>query len=229
MDTGRAPRRTRSYLGNQSRTPGAHCRRMFGVAGDGLRLLLASGLLRPFGICWRRVGVCGNNRYLRNGDAACADAVEPVRGYGNCFLLLRKTRARGSFMKKRIVIIGGVAGGASAAARARRLCEDCEIVVFERGPHVSFANCGLPYFVGGEIAAQDALLLQTPQSLKGRFNLDVHVNTEVTAIDRSARRVKVRELQTGREREEPYDALILSTGAAPLRPPIPGIDRPNHF
>ncbi len=132
-------------------------------------------------------------------------------------------------MKKRIVIIGGVAGGASAAARARRLCEDCEIVVFERGPHVSFANCGLPYFVGGEIATQDGLLLQTPQSLKGRFNLDVHVHTEVTAIDRNARRVKVRELQTGREREEPYDALILSTGAAPLRPPIPGIDRPNHF
>jgi len=127
------------------------------------------------------------------------------------------------------VIVGGVAGGASAAARARRLCEKCEIIVFERGPHVSFANCGLPYFVGGEIAEQDSLLVQTPKSLKGRFNLDVHVNTEVTAIERSARRLKVRELPTGREREEAYDALILSTGAAPLRPPIPGIDRPNHF
>ncbi|HUI08201.1 MAG TPA: FAD-dependent oxidoreductase [Verrucomicrobiae bacterium] len=130
---------------------------------------------------------------------------------------------------KRIVIVGGVAGGASAAARARRLCEDCEIVVFERGPYVSFANCGLPYFVGGEIAEQDSLLVQTPQSLKARFNLDVRVNTEVIAIDRAARRVKVRELTSGRESEEPYDALVLSTGALPLKPPIPGIDRPNHF
>src|ERR1700693_5331527 len=102
-----------------------------------------------------------------------------------------------SKQRKRIVIVGGVAGGASAAARARRLCERCEIIVFERGPHVSFANCGLPYFVGGEIAEQDSLLVQTPQSLKRRFNLDVRVNTEVTSIDRSARRVKVRELQTG--------------------------------
>jgi NADPH-dependent 2,4-dienoyl-CoA reductase/sulfur reductase-like enzyme/rhodanese-related sulfurtransferase len=125
--------------------------------------------------------------------------------------------------------VGGVAGGASAAARARRLCEDCEIVVFERGPHVSFANCGLPYFVGGEIAEQDSLLVQTPQSLKARFNLDVRVNTEVIAIDRAAGRVKVRELTTGTESEEPYDALVLSTGASPLKPPIPGIDRPNHF
>jgi NADPH-dependent 2,4-dienoyl-CoA reductase/sulfur reductase-like enzyme/rhodanese-related sulfurtransferase len=125
--------------------------------------------------------------------------------------------------------VGGVAGGASAAARARRLCEDCEIVVFERGPYVSFANCGLPYFVGGEIAEQDSLLVQTPQSLKARFNLDVRVNTEVIAIDRAARQVKVRELNTGTESEEPYDALVLSTGASPLKPPIPGIDRPNHF
>lgn len=132
-------------------------------------------------------------------------------------------------MRKRILIVGGVAGGASAATRARRLCEDCDIMVFERGPHVSFANCGLPYFVGGEIAEQDDLLVQTPQTLKARFNLDVYVNTEVIGIDRAARRVKVRELASGAAREEPYDALILSTGAAPLKPPIPGIDRPNHF
>jgi NADPH-dependent 2,4-dienoyl-CoA reductase/sulfur reductase-like enzyme/rhodanese-related sulfurtransferase len=132
-------------------------------------------------------------------------------------------------MKKRIIIVGGVAGGASAAARARRLCEDCEIIVFERGPHVSFANCGLPYFVGGEIAAQDDLLVQTPQSLKARFNLDVRINTEVIGIDRTALRVTVRELPSGRTSEESYDALILSTGASPLRPPIPGIERPNHF
>lgn len=132
-------------------------------------------------------------------------------------------------MKKRIVIIGGVAGGASAAARARRLCEQCEIIVFERGPHVSFANCGLPYFVGGEIVEQDSLLLQTPETLRARFNLDVRVNSEVLAIDRERQTVKVRELATGRDYEQPYDVLVLSTGASPLKPPIPGIDRPGHF
>ena len=131
--------------------------------------------------------------------------------------------------KKRLIIVGGVAGGASAAARARRLCEDCEIIMFERGPHVSFANCGLPYFVGGEIAEQDSLLVQTPDSLKARFSLDVRINTEVIRIDCSARRIRVRELETGREYEETYDELILSTGASPLKPPIPGIERPNHF
>ena len=131
--------------------------------------------------------------------------------------------------KKRLVIVGGVAGGASAAARARRLCEECEIIVFERGPHVSFANCGLPYFVGGEIVAQDSLLLQTPATLRARFNLDVRVKTEVVSIDRAAQIVNVRELETGREYEQPYDSLILSTGAAPLRPPIPGIERAGHF
>jgi NADPH-dependent 2,4-dienoyl-CoA reductase/sulfur reductase-like enzyme/rhodanese-related sulfurtransferase len=94
---------------------------------------------------------------------------------------------------------------------------------------VSFANCGLPYFVGGEIAKQDSLLVQTPASLKARFNLDVRVKTEVLSIDRQARRVRVRELESGQESNEPYDALVLSTGASPLKPPIPGIDRPNHF
>jgi len=130
---------------------------------------------------------------------------------------------------KRLVIVGGVAGGASAAARARRLCEKCEIVVFERGPHVSFANCGLPYFVGGEIIEQDSLLLQTPATLRARFNLDVRVNTEVVAIDRAAQTVKVRELVTGCDYDQAYDALVLSTGASPLKPPIPGIGRPGHF
>lgn len=130
---------------------------------------------------------------------------------------------------KRLVIVGGVAGGASAAARARRLSETTEIIVFERGPHVSFANCGLPYYVGGEIARREDLLLQTPASLKARFNLDVRVQTEVIAIDRLHRRVKARELGSGREYEEPYDVLILAPGAAPFKPPIPGIDRPGHF
>jgi NADPH-dependent 2,4-dienoyl-CoA reductase/sulfur reductase-like enzyme/rhodanese-related sulfurtransferase len=131
--------------------------------------------------------------------------------------------------QRRVVIVGGVAGGASAAARARRLCEACEIIVFERGPHVSFANCGLPYFVGGEIVEQDSLLLQTPESLKSRFNLDVRVNTEVMAIDRYRKVVRVRALPSGAESEQPYDDLILSTGASPLRPPIPGIERAGHF
>jgi NADPH-dependent 2,4-dienoyl-CoA reductase/sulfur reductase-like enzyme/rhodanese-related sulfurtransferase len=131
--------------------------------------------------------------------------------------------------KKRLIIVGGVAGGASAAARARRLCEDCEIILFERGSHVSFANCGLPYLVGGEIAEQDSLLVQTPESLRARFNLDVRIKTEVIRIDRAAQRVRVRESGTDREYEEHYEALILSTGASPLKPPIPGIDRPNHF
>ena len=131
--------------------------------------------------------------------------------------------------QKRIVIVGGVAGGASAAARARRLSEEAEIIIFERGPHVSFANCGLPYFVGGEIADRDELLLQTPQSLRARFNLDVRVLTEVVAIDRAARQVRVREVQSGKEYEQPYDELVLSTGAAPVHPNVPGLDRAGHF
>ncbi|MFO1459744.1 MAG: FAD-dependent oxidoreductase [Verrucomicrobiota bacterium] len=130
---------------------------------------------------------------------------------------------------QRLVIVGGVAGGASAAARARRLCESCEITILERGPHVSFANCGLPYFVGGEIVRQDDLLLQTPASLRARFNLDVRVRSEVTSIDRVNRTVHVRDLAAGTEYDLPYDNLILSTGAAPLLPPIPGIERAGHF
>ncbi|MEZ5384770.1 MAG: FAD-dependent oxidoreductase [Prosthecobacter sp.] len=130
---------------------------------------------------------------------------------------------------QRLVIIGGVAGGASAAARARRLSEACEIIVLERGPHVSFANCGLPYFVGGEIANEDDLLVQTPKSLHSRFNLDVRVNSEVVSIDRAARLVNVREVTNGREYALPYDALVISTGAASLSPPIPGIHREGHF
>jgi NADPH-dependent 2,4-dienoyl-CoA reductase/sulfur reductase-like enzyme/rhodanese-related sulfurtransferase len=130
---------------------------------------------------------------------------------------------------KRLVIIGGVAGGASAAARARRLSEECEIILLERGPHVSFANCGLPYFVGGEIVNEEDLLVQTPKSLHSRFNLDVRVNSEVVSIDREAKVVNVRELANDREYTLPYDAMVISTGAAPLTPPIPGIERAGHF
>jgi len=130
---------------------------------------------------------------------------------------------------QRLVIVGGVAGGATAAARARRLNETATIVVFERGPFVSFANCGLPYHVGGEIADRNKLLLQTPESLKARHNLDVRVRSEVTAINRAAKTVTVRRLDDGGTYEEPYDKLILSTGASPIRPPLAGIDHPRVF
>jgi NADPH-dependent 2,4-dienoyl-CoA reductase/sulfur reductase-like enzyme/peroxiredoxin family protein/rhodanese-related sulfurtransferase/TusA-related sulfurtransferase len=129
----------------------------------------------------------------------------------------------------KLVVIGGVAGGATAAARARRLSESTEIVVFERGPYVSFANCGLPYHIGGEIADRAKLLLQTPESLNASHRLDVRVRTEVLAIDRPKKTVKVRRLDGGQEYDEPYDKLIIATGAAPIRPPLPGIDHPKIF
>jgi len=130
---------------------------------------------------------------------------------------------------KRIVIVGGVAGGASAATRARRLSEDAEIILFERGPYVSFANCGLPYHVGGAIADRQRLLVQTPEGLYARYDLDVRVNTEVVAVDRGAREVIVNDLRAGREYRQPYDALLLSPGAEPIRPPIPGVNDPRVF
>jgi NADPH-dependent 2,4-dienoyl-CoA reductase/sulfur reductase-like enzyme/rhodanese-related sulfurtransferase len=123
------------------------------------------------------------------------------------------------------IIIGGVAGGASAATRLRRLDESHEIVVLERSGYVSFANCGLPYYIGGVIADRRALLLQTPKSLHRRFGLDVRINSEVVSIDPAARTVTVRDLADGREYTEGYDNLIMSPGASPIRPPIPGIER----
>lgn len=129
----------------------------------------------------------------------------------------------------KLVIVGGVAGGASAAARARRLSEDAEIVVIERGPDISFANCGLPYHIGGEIAQREKLLIVTPERMRQRFNLDVRVRSSVEAIDRSEKKVRIRDLTSGREYEEPYDKLILAPGAAPLRPPLPGIDLPGIY
>src|SRR5262249_3113105 len=129
----------------------------------------------------------------------------------------------------KLLIVGGVAGGASAAARARRLSEEAEIVLFERGPDVSFANCGLPYYVGGTIAERGELLVTTPERLRTRFRLDVRTRSSVEAIDRTSKIVRVRDLASGREYEEGYDKLILAPGAAPLRPPIPGIDLPGIF
>ena len=129
----------------------------------------------------------------------------------------------------KLLIVGGVAGGASAAARARRLSEDAQIILFERGPDVSFANCGLPYYLGGEIAERNKLLVVTPERLRTRLHLDVRVRTSVEHIDRVAKKVRVRDLASGREYEEAYDKLILAPGAAPLRPPLPGIDLPGIF
>lgn len=126
----------------------------------------------------------------------------------------------------KILIVGGVAGGASAAARARRLSEDAEIIMFERGPFVSFANCGLPYHIGGDIQERSKLLLQTPESFLARFNVDVRVMNEVVSIDRHNKSVTVKNLVDGNEYSESYDFLLLSPGAGPVVPPIPGIDNP---
>ncbi|MDP0495397.1 MAG: FAD-dependent oxidoreductase [Verrucomicrobiota bacterium JB024] len=131
--------------------------------------------------------------------------------------------------KLRLVIVGGVAGGASAAARARRLNEDAEIILLERGPDVSFANCGLPYHIGGEIQDRSKLAVQTPESLKSMLRLDVRNLTEALDIDREAHTVRVRDLKTGDEQDLAYDKLILSPGASPLTPPLPGIDLPGIY
>lgn len=127
----------------------------------------------------------------------------------------------------RLIIVGGVAGGASAAARARRLSEGTEIILFERGEHISFANCGLPYHISGAIPDREKLLVQTPKSMRKRFRIDVRVSTEVVRIDCGEQQVTAVDRSTGREYQERYDALILSPGAAPLRPPIPGVDNPK--
>ena len=127
------------------------------------------------------------------------------------------------------LIIGGVAGGMSCAARLRRLSEDAKVIVFERGEFVSFANCGLPYYIGGKITEKSALVLQTPESFKSRFNIDVRVLSEVLSIDPAAKKIKVRDIYVGKEYEETYDKLILSPGAAPVIPDIPGIEHPAIF
>jgi NADPH-dependent 2,4-dienoyl-CoA reductase/sulfur reductase-like enzyme/peroxiredoxin family protein/rhodanese-related sulfurtransferase/TusA-related sulfurtransferase len=127
----------------------------------------------------------------------------------------------------KIIIVGGVAGGASAAARAARLDSKAEIILFERGPHISFANCGLPYHVGNVIKHRDSLLVMTPEALKARSGIDVRIRQEVIALDPTAKTVKVRKLDDGAEYTENYDKLILATGSRPAVPPIPGADDPD--
>ena len=128
-------------------------------------------------------------------------------------------------MAKKVVIVGGVAGGASCAARLRRLDEAAEVVMLEKGPYISFANCGLPYHVGGVIDQRDKLLLQTPESFHARFNVDVRVNSEVKSIDRQNKAVTVS--ADGREYTESYDILVLSPGSTPVVPNLPGADSPR--
>ena len=127
----------------------------------------------------------------------------------------------------KLIVVGGVAAGMSTAARARRLDEFADIVVFEKSHHVSFANCGLPYHIGDVITDRSRLLLQTPQSLRDSLDLDVRTSTEVLELDRKAKKIKVRNLITGEEYVEKYDKLALCMGAEPLRPPLPGIDLPG--
>lgn len=132
-------------------------------------------------------------------------------------------------MSKKIIIVGGVAGGASTAARLRRMDEDSEIIMFERGQYISFANCGLPYHIGKTIKSRDELLLQTPKSMKSRFNIDVRVQNEVQSINPEHKTVQVKNLQTAEIYEESYDVLVLAPGSSPIRPRIPGIEGANIF
>ena len=132
-------------------------------------------------------------------------------------------------MKRNIVIVGGVAGGATAAARLRRLDEEASITLLERGPHVSFANCGLPYHVGGVMPKRDSLLVQTAEGLANRFALDVRTGVEATAVDRTAKVVRARRLSDGAKLDFPYDELILAPGAMPVPPSIPGAAEANNL
>ena len=130
---------------------------------------------------------------------------------------------------RKILIVGGVAGGATAAARIRRLDEHAEIIMFERGEHISFANCGLPYYIGGTIAEREDLLLQTPKSFHMRFNVDVRISSEVLSIERDTKTVTILNCATGEKYSENYDTLILAPGGEPIKPPLEGIDSDRVF
>jgi NADPH-dependent 2,4-dienoyl-CoA reductase/sulfur reductase-like enzyme len=129
----------------------------------------------------------------------------------------------------KIVIIGGVAGGMSAAARLRRLDEKSDIVVIEKSGYVSFANCGLPYYIGGVIEEKENLLLETPYTLKEKFNLDVRVKSEVVSINREKKEIKIKNIETNDEYTESYDKLLISTGAKPFVPDIKGLEEAGYL
>lgn len=129
----------------------------------------------------------------------------------------------------KVIIVGGVAGGASVATRLRRMDEEAEILLLERGAYISFANCGLPYYIGGIISERDSLLVQTPEALMENFNIEARVKHEVLSIDRATKTILVHDMETDKQYSESYDKLILSPGAAPIIPPLPGIDLPGVF
>ena len=129
----------------------------------------------------------------------------------------------------KVIIVGGVAGGASCAARLRRLDEKVEIIMVEKGPYVSYANCGLPYHISGVIPKESSLLVGTEQMFRAMFNIDARTNCEAVAIDPKKKTVHVRDVKTGKVTTEPYDKLVLSPGAASVHPPLPGIDLPGIF
>lgn len=129
----------------------------------------------------------------------------------------------------KVVVIGGVAGGASFAARYRRLDKDSEIIIIDKGEYISFANCGLPYYVGDVIENRDKLFVHTPDSMKEKFNIDVRIKNEVIKIDSELKSITVKDLDTSETYQEKYDKLIIATGSSPLKPPIPGIDSDNIF
>ncbi|QUH21469.1 CoA-disulfide reductase [Alkaliphilus sp. B6464] len=132
-------------------------------------------------------------------------------------------------MSKKVIIVGGVAGGASTAARLRRMDENAEIIMFERGEYISFANCGLPYYIGNIIERREALLVQTVEGMSKKFNMDIRILSEVIAIDPSQKKLTIKNLKTNEIYEESYDVLVLSPGANPIKPPIPGINEAKNL
>ena len=132
-------------------------------------------------------------------------------------------------MSKKVLIVGGVAGGASTAARLRRIDENCKIVMFEKGEYISFANCGLPYYIGGTITERGKLVVQTVEDMENKFNMDIRNFSEVTKINRDKKTVEVKNNKTGETYEEGYDVLVLSPGASPIKPSIPGINECDNL
>jgi len=132
-------------------------------------------------------------------------------------------------VSKKVLIVGGVAGGASAAARIRRLDEDAEIIMFEKGPHVSFSNCSLPYHLSGIVESSEELVLMSPEIFKNRYNIEARVYQEVIQINRDKKTITVKDLIANKTYEESYDKLVLSPGASPIRPNLKGINHPNVF
>ena len=132
-------------------------------------------------------------------------------------------------MSKKVLVIGGVAGGASTAARVRRLDEQAEVIMFEKGPHVSFSNCSLPFHLSGVVEKSEKLVLMSPQAFKTKYNIEARVHSEVTSINREAKTITVKDLDAGTTYEESYDVLVLSPGANPIVPNLPGVHNSNVF